>query len=77
MPTRPVLSLVVIAQPDLEPPTPALIVNLNDPDRERGEATLAAIEAVDIPRRRWQDSEPVPNAPTGWSHLLWPSQILI
>lgn len=52
-------------------------MDLNDPDLERGKATLAAIEAVGIPRRRWQDSEPVPNPPAGWNQLLWPSQILI
>lgn len=77
LPTRPVLSPFGVSRPAPQPPMPALVVDLNDPDLERGKATMAAIEKLGIPRRRPQDNDMVPDAPEGWSHLLWPSQILI
>lgn len=76
LPTKPLL------QTHLLPPEfdslAVLVIDLNDPDKQRGLRTLETFEDLGIPRRRALiDGTPLSLAPAGWSYFLWRWQIAV
>ena len=75
LPTRPLLHPFLMEQATR--PWPALLVDLNDPDEQRAAQTLQAFVDAGLNRDRRLGDNMFPLPPAGWSHITWPSQILI
>lgn len=75
LPTRPTLTPFVI--PEGREMLPALLVDLDDPDEERGARTLDEFVTAGLYRDRDLGNNQIPTGPQEWRHVTWPSQILI